>query len=56
MSSWRRSWITSRTNTMVRLGRTRRRGIFQEWGPIATVTRPTPQISEEYRWEVHPTK
>ena len=30
MSSWRGSWITSRTNVMVRLGRTRRRGIFQE--------------------------
>ena len=30
-------------------------GIFQEWGPIATVTSPMPQISEDYRWEVHPT-
>ena len=28
---------------------------FQEPGPIATVTSPTPQISEDYRWEVHPT-
>ena len=53
MSSWRGSWITSRTNTMVRLGRTRRRGILQEWGPIATVTSPTPQIFEDYRWGVH---
>ena len=32
MSLWRGSWITSRTNMMVRLGRTCRRGIFQEWG------------------------
>ena len=30
MGSWRGSWITSRTNVMVRLGRSRRRGIFQE--------------------------
>ena len=40
---------------MVRLGRTRQRGILQEWGPIATRTRPTPQISEVYRWEMHRT-
>ena len=55
MSSWRGSWITSRTNTMVRLGRTHQHGTFQEWVPIATVTSPRPQISEDYRWEVHPT-
>ena len=55
MSSWRGSWITSRTNMMVRLGRTRGRGIFQEWGPVATRTRLMPQISEEYRWEELPT-
>ena len=55
MSSWRGSWITSRTNMMVRLGRTRRHGIFQEWVPTTTKTRPTPQISEDYRWEELPT-
>ena len=55
MSSSRESWITSRTNMMVRLGRTRQRGIFQEWGPVATRTRPMPQISEDYRWEGRPT-
>ena len=54
MSSGRGSWITSRTDMMVRLGRTRRRGSFQEWKPIATTTRLLPQISEDYRWEVHP--
>ena len=47
--------ITLRTNMMVRLARSRRRGIFQEWGPVATRTRPMPQVSEDYRWEVHPT-
>ena len=55
MSSWRGSWITSRTNTMVRLGRTHQHGIFQEWVSIATFTSPRPQIFEDYRWEVHPT-
>ena len=34
MSSWRGSWTTSRTNTMVRLGRTHQRGVFQEWEPV----------------------
>ena len=34
MSSWRGSWITSWTNMTVRLGSTRRHGIFQEWGPV----------------------
>ena len=38
-----------------RLDRTHRHGIFQEWVPIATRTSPMPQISEDYRWEVHPT-
>ena len=28
---------------------------FQEWGPVATGTRPMPQISEDYRWEELPT-
>ena len=28
---------------------------FPEGGPIATVTSPTPQNSEDYQWEVHPT-
>ena len=46
MSSWRGSWITLRTNMMVRLGRTRRRGIFPLWGPVATSTRLMPQISK----------
>ena len=55
MSSWRGSWITSRTHMIVRLGRTRRRGISQEWGPIATRTRMVPQISEDYWWEARPT-
>ena len=54
-SSWRGSWITSQTNTMVRLGRTHQHGIFREWVPIATVTSPSPQISEDYRWEELPT-
>ena len=27
---------------------------FQEWGPVATSTRPMPQISEDYRWEARP--
>ena len=55
-SSWPGSWITSRTNTMVRLGRTHQHGIFQEWVPIATVTTSLrPQISEDYRWEELPT-
>ena len=30
MGSWQGSWITSRTNTMVRLGRTHQRGVFEE--------------------------
>ena len=55
MSSWRGSWITSRTNLIVWLGRTRRRGIFQEWGPVATKIWPRAQISEDYRWEARPT-
>ena len=42
MSSRRGSWITSRTNTMVRLGRTHQRGVFQEWEPVATSTSPEP--------------
>ena len=40
---------------IVQLGRTRRRGIFQEWGPVATRTRPMPHIPEDYRWEELPT-
>ena len=55
MSSWRGSWITSRTNMMVRLGQTRQPGILQEWGPRATRTSPMPQIFEDYRWEARPT-
>ena len=53
-SSWRGSWITSRTNTQVRLGPTHQHGTFREWVPIATVTSPRPQISEDYRWEELP--
>ena len=55
MSSWRGSWITSRTSMMVRLGRTRRHGIFQELVPRATRTSAMPQIFEDYRWEACPT-
>ena len=33
----------------------RRRGIFQEWGPVVTRTRLMPQISEDYRSEARPT-
>ena len=55
MSSWRGSWITSRTNMVVRLGRTRLHGFLQEWEPIATRTRPMLQISEDYWWEARPT-
>ena len=32
-----------------------RRGIFQEWGPVATRTRLIPRISKDYRWEARPT-
>ena len=49
MSSWRGSWITSRTNIMVRLGWTRRRGIFQEWGPVVTRTQLMPQVPKVIR-------
>ena len=40
---------------MVRLGRTHQHGIVQEWVPIATVTSPRLQISEDYQWEELPT-
>ena len=40
---------------MVWLGRIRRPGILQEWGPVATRTRPMPQISQDYRWGARPT-
>ena len=54
MSLGRGLWITWRTNTMVPCGRTGQHGDFRDWEPIWTKTCPRPQISEDYRWEVHP--